>query len=382
MKLTSRLVIVLTLFISLATFSAGAFSIISNHDQQINNYKNSLSAIFTQLRNTNEDPVSLALLIANQSAVPMSLAFITDDNQYTYLVDNAGEDLGTLNKDLIDRGDKNNLSIGTSLVRFFKTGKGEALAFQISTKEIDSQINQIWQRILIFNLLLILICVLAVLLIFRRDSKLNSSAKAMQEFIGDASHELKTPLTVIRGYSEILSTNSENVEKYASRINSESIRMTNIIERLLKIAALDEGQKDDATDIDVTKYLKSSIEDILILQPKREITFISNALNIRAPYDLFDILLSNILTNARVHSPEDSPIQISIEGKHVIIEDGGPGLQEIPDKPFKRFDKSRSRETGGSGLGMSLIQKSAKELGAKLKFSKSDLGGLKVEITF
>ena len=382
MKLTSRLVIVLTLFISLATFSAGAFSIISNHDQQINNYKNSLSAIFTQLRNTNEDPVSLALLIANQSAVPMSLAFITDDNQYTYLVDNAGEDLGTLNKDLIDRGDKNNLSIGTSLVRFFKTGKGEALAFQISTKEIDSQINQIWQRILLFNLLLILICVLAVLLIFRRDSKLNSSAKAMQEFIGDASHELKTPLTVIRGYSEMLSTNSENVEKYASRINSESIRMANIIERLLKIAALDEGQKDDATAIDVTKYLKSSIEDILILQPKREITFISNSLNIQAPYDLFAILLSNILTNARVHSPEDSPIQISIEGKHVIIEDGGPGLQEIPDKPFKRFDKSRSRETGGSGLGMSLIQKSAKELGAKIKFSKSDLGGLKVEITF
>ena len=382
MKLTSRLVIVLTLFISLATFSAGAFSIISNHDQQINNYKNSLSAIFTQLRNTNEDPVSLALLIANQSAVPMSLAFITDDNQYTYLVDNAGEDLGVLNKNLIDRGDKNNLSIGTSLVRFFKTGKGEALAFQISTKEIDSQINQIWQRILIFNLLLILICVLAVLLIFRRDSKLNSSAKAMQEFIGDASHELKTPLTVIRGYSEMLSTNSENVEKYASRINSESIRMANIIERLLKIAALDEGQKDDATDIDVTKYLKSRIEDILILQPKREITFISNSLNIKAPYDLFDILLSNILTNARVHSPEDSPIQISIEGRRVIIEDGGPGLQEIPDKPFKRFDMSRSRESGGSGLGMSLIQKSAKELGAKLKFSKSDLGGLKVEITF
>jgi len=382
MKLTSRLVIVLTLFISLATFSAGTFSVISNHDQQINNYKKSLNSIHTQLKLTKEDPVSLALLIANQSTFPMSLAFITDDNQYTYLVDNAGENLGKVTKDLIDKGDKANLIFDSNLVRFFKTGKGEALAFQISTREIDSQINQIWKKILIFNLLLILICVLAVLIIFRRDSKLNSSAKAMQEFIGDASHELKTPLTVIRGYSEMLSTNSENVEKYASRINSESIRMANIIERLLKIAALDEGQKDEETDIDVTEYLKSRIEDILIIQPKREITFISNSLNIQAPYDLFDILLSNILTNARVHSPEDSPIQISIEGKHVIIEDGGPGLQEIPDKPFKRFDKSRSRETGGSGLGMSLIQKSAKELGAKIKFSKSDLGGLKVEITF
>lgn len=382
MKLTSRLVIVLTLFISLATFSAGTFSVISNHDQQINNYKKSLNSIHTQLKFTKEDPVSLALLIANQSTFPMSLAFITDDNQYTYLVDNAGENLGKVTKDLIDKGDKANLIFDSNLVRFFKTGKGEALAFQISTREIDSQINQIWKKILIFNLLLILICVLAVLIIFRRDSKLNSSAKAMQEFIGDASHELKTPLTVIRGYSEMLSTNSENVEKYASRINSESIRMANIIERLLKIAALDEGQKDDATVINVTEYLKSHIEDILVLQPKREITFISNSLNIQAPYDLFDILLSNILTNARVHSPEDSPIQISIEGRRVIIEDGGPGLQEIPDKPFKRFDKSRSRESGGSGLGMSLIQKSAKELGAKLSFGVSDLGGLKIQITF
>ena len=66
----------------------------------------------------------------------------------------------------------------------------------------------------------------------------------------------------------------------------------------------------------------------------------------------------------------------------MIIEDGGPGLLSVPDKPFQRFDKSRSRETGGSGLGMSLIQKSAKKLGARLEFGKSDLGGLKVEITF
>ena len=93
-------------------------------------------------------------------------------------------------------------------------------------------------------------------------------------------------------------------------------------------------------------------------------------------------IFSNVITNAKVHSPENAPIQISISGKKVTIEDGGPGLTSIPNKPFQRFDSSRSRDTGGSGLGMSLIQKSAKELGAKLNFSKSELGGLKVEITF
>jgi signal transduction histidine kinase len=95
-----------------------------------------------------------------------------------------------------------------------------------------------------------------------------------------------------------------------------------------------------------------------------------------------DTLLSNVIANARIHTPEQALIQISINGRKVIIEDGGPGLEIIPDKPFKRFDKSRSRESGGAGLGMSLIQKSAKTLGAQLDFGKSSLGGLKVEITF
>ncbi len=83
MKLTSRLVIVLTIFISIATFSAGLFSVITNHDQQVSNYKKSLNAIHIEMKSSLEDPVSLALLIANQSTIPMSLGFITDDNDIT-----------------------------------------------------------------------------------------------------------------------------------------------------------------------------------------------------------------------------------------------------------------------------------------------------------
>ena len=202
----------------------------------------------------------------------------------------------------------------------------------------------------------------------------------MQEFIGDASHELKTPLTVIRGYSEMLATDPANVQKYSKRINDESLRMSNIIDRLLKLAALDEGHRGDSVSIDISEYLKSQIDDLRMLQPQRTINFDSGQLLIKAPYELLDTVISNLLTNARAHTPEDAPIHIAIKGKSLIIEDGGPGLKEIPDKPFKRFDSSSSRGTGGSGLGMSLIQKSAKGLGAKLTFSKSELGGLKVEI--
>ena len=123
------------------------------------------------------------------------------------------------------------------------------------------------------------------------------------------------------------------------------------------IHALDEGHREQPIAIDIAEYLKSRIEDLLVLQPNRQITFISKPLIIKASYDLVDNLLGNVITNARVHSPVDAPIQFVIDGKKVIIEDGGPGLKEIPDKPFKRFESPSNtlcqaksfRTTGSTG---------------------------------
>jgi two-component system OmpR family sensor kinase len=193
---------------------------------------------------------------------------------------------------------------------------------------------------------------------------------------------LKTPLTIIRGYSELLAQDPGSADKYASRINKESLRMSTLIDKLLKLSELDESNQSHSVEIDLVEYLQSQIDDLLVIQPMRKVKLFSQPLKIKAPIETLDTLLSNVIANARIHTPEQALIQISINGRKVIIEDGGPGLEIIPDKPFKRFDKSRSRESGGAGLGMSLIQKSAKTLGAQLDFGKSSLGGLKVEITF
>ena len=320
--------------------------------------------------------------IATQSPIPMSLIYVTEKDQVAFISEDSGSEFNLPTNAQFKTGLLKPIVDQDRLIRFFQINKDEYLAFYLSIASLNTESARSMRSILLFNLLLILIGALLVTFIFRRDSKLNSAAKGMQEFIGDASHELKTPLTVIRGYSEILTNNPDQVSKYAKRINEESLRMTKIIDQLLKISELDERRKLENTQIDLTSYLKSHIEDLLILQPKREITFISEPLMINAPYELVDTLFSNIITNAKVHSPESAPIQISISGKKVTIEDGGPGLTSIPDKPFQRFDSSRSRDTGGSGLGMSLIQKSAKELGAKIQYGKSDLGGLKVELLF
>ena len=382
MKLTTRLALVVTIILSIATIISSAQSIIVHRNQKLATYNSVLDNLSKQLEGSPEDDVSLALLISNQSPIPMSLVYVTEGDQISFLSEDSGEYFNFPNSTQYSEGLLKPIQIDGSLTRYFEINKGEYLAYFVSLKELNAESSRTLRSVMLFNLLLILFSAVLVTFLFRRDSKLNSAAKGMQEFIGDASHELKTPLTVIRGYSELLTNSPEQVSKYAKRINDESLRMTRIIDQLLKIAALDEGKSETPALIDIADYLKTHIDDLLTLQPKRMITFNSNQLQINAPYELVDTLLSNVITNAKNHSPEDAPINISIIGKTVIIEDGGPGLKSIPDKPFQRFDKSRSRETGGSGLGMSLIQKCAKEIGAKLTFGNSDLGGLKVEITF
>ena len=382
MKLNTRLALVVTGILVITSFVTSTQAILSMRHEKLATVNSVLNNIVKQLNISKEDDVSLSLYLAGNSPIPITLAYITDNSEITYLLENSTSNIKVPSKTDFLKGTVNPIEVGDSYQRYFPINDSEYLSFYISIKDINNEINRSLRSILLFDLLAVFLSSLIVFLVFRRDSKLNSAAKAMQEFIGDASHELKTPLTVIRGYSEILSSSAEQSDKYAKRINEESLRMNKIIDQLLKIAALDEGHREQPVAIDIAEYLKSHIEDLLVLQPNRQITFISKPLNIKAPYDLVDNLLGNVITNARVHSPADAPIQFVIDGKKVIIEDGGPGLKEMPDKPFKRFDSSRSRETGGSGLGMSLIQKSAKELGAKLTFGKSEFGGLKVEIQF
>ena len=382
MKLTTRLAIVVTAVLAVISIISSTQSILVNRNEKLATYKSVLKNLTTQLSNTTEDEVSLALFVAENSPIPMSLVFVTNNSAMSYLAENAGSNMALPNKETYKRGLKESIELNGYLIRYFEINDSEYLAYFLSTKPINEELGRTYRPIILFNILIIILGGLLVAFLFRRDSKLNAEAKAIQEFIGDASHELKTPLTIIRGYSELLAQDPSSASKYAERINKESLRMSELIDKLLKLSALDEAIPQKSTDIDLAEYLQSQIEDLLVIQPMRNVKLISQPLTINAPLELLDTLLSNLISNARIHTPESAPIQISIIGRKVVIEDGGPGLLSVPDKPFQRFDKSRSRETGGSGLGMSLIQKSAKKLGAKLDFGKSELGGLKVEITF
>jgi signal transduction histidine kinase len=377
MKLITRLVIVVTAVLAIISVISSTQSILVNRNEKLATYKSVLSNLTTQLSTTTEDEVSLALFVAENSPIPMSLVFVTNNSSMSYLSEDAGSNMTLPDQKSFQKGLRQPIERDGYLTKYFAINDEEYLAYYLSTSTVNEELGRTYRPIITFNVLLILMGALLVAFLFRRDSKLNAEAKAIQEFIGDASHELKTPLTIIRGYSELLAQDPASADKYATRINRESLRMSMLIDKLLKLSELDENTQTKSIEIDLVDYLQSQIEDLLVIQPMRDVKLLSQPLTINAPIEVLDTLLSNLITNARVHTPEQAPIQISIFGRKVIIEDGGPGLEVIPDKPFKRFDKSRSRESGGAGLGMSLIQKSAKKLGAKLEF-----GGLKVEITF
>jgi signal transduction histidine kinase len=378
MKLSTRLSIVVTLLLTVVSLTVGAFSIYTNRSTQIQTYDEVLKLAVADLTNSDEDPFSNSLVVAENSTIPMSLVYITNSNDISYLAENAGNIDSKPTANQIATGLKSSIQISGYRARFIKVSQGETLGILISTQTIDAATSKAWKKIIYFDLAAIILGGLLTALLFRRDSKINANARAMQEFIGDASHELKTPLTVIRGYSELLM--KEN--SYASRIHEESLRMGRIIDDLLLIAALDEGKHSEAIDIDISPIIQKEVDDLGVLQSERNIEAVLTPLVVHGERKVLDSLFSNIFTNIKVHTPANAPVRITVGDNQVIIEDGGPGLKEIPTKPFERFDSSRSRETGGSGLGMSIIQKSIAHLGGKVSFSKSELGGLKVTLKF
>lgn len=216
----------------------------------------------------------------------------------------------------------------------------------------------------------------------------------MQEFLGDASHELRTPLTVIKGYVEMLSKGQiSDVDMQArafGRVNSEIGRMEGLIQDLLLLAELGESAVRVQEILDLSAIVRAHSEDFATLHPMRKVDMqISEHLEVLALKEYLSRFIQNALGNIARHTPQDAPVRITVtrigRSIHMAIEDGGPGLPQgaYRDKlrTLNRFDKSRSRENGGSGLGLSIMSAVIEKIGGEFYLRPSDLGGLAVIVT-
>jgi signal transduction histidine kinase len=227
-----------------------------------------------------------------------------------------------------------------------------------------------------------------------RDTQQN-----MQTFLGDASHELRTPLTVIKGYVELLQKNpdagAEQTARAYERMLSEANRMDALIKDLLLLAELGETKTDtkimsELSVIDLSAVVGTAVDDLRILQPTRPVVVsIEPNVMVLGARDLILQVLANLTSNIRRHTLVTDSLRVSLRSEDdlfavLCFDDGGRGLPEefyaAGIHHFQRFDNSRSRESGGSGLGMSILAAIVRKHGGEVKLEKSDLGGLRTEI--
>jgi signal transduction histidine kinase len=227
-----------------------------------------------------------------------------------------------------------------------------------------------------------------------RDTQQN-----MQTFLGDASHELRTPLTVIKGYVELLQKNpdagAEQTSRAYERMLSEANRMDALIKDLLLLAELGETKTDtkimsELSVIDLSAVVGTAVDDLRILQPTRPVVVsIEPKVLVLGARDLILQVLANLTSNIRRHTLVTDSLRVSLRNEDDLFavlsfDDGGRGLPEefyaAGINHFQRFDNSRSRESGGSGLGMSILAAIVRKHGGEVKLEKSDLGGLRTEI--
>ncbi len=214
------------------------------------------------------------------------------------------------------------------------------------------------------------------------------SANSMQQFIDDASHELRTPLTVVKGYNELLASGQASPEQQAravSRVQREVERMESLVRDLLLLAEVREAPYHPDKPINVSEVVATRVSDFRFEHPERPLTSdIEKEVTVTARAEYVDRLVGNALTNVLRHTPDDAPVHVGLARTGnvavLVVEDGGPGLPTYGARPqrFQRFDESRSRETGGSGLGMSIMADVAESLGGSMTTEPSALGGLRL----
>ena len=199
------------------------------------------------------------------------------------------------------------------------------------------------------------------------DERSRSEAR-LRQFVGDASHELRTPVTTIRGYAELhragaLDDPAELAEAMR-RTEQEAVRMGTLIDDLLLLARLDQGRPLEEEDVDLSTLARDAARDASAVDPDRDITAATDGpLLVRGDEGRLRQVLANLVGNALVHTAPGTAVEVHArrEGGRAVLEvvDHGPGMsEEVATKAFERFyraDPSRSRHRGGTGLGLAIV---------------------------
>ncbi|MEN9603729.1 MAG: hypothetical protein RLZZ06_471 [Actinomycetota bacterium] len=418
MKLRTKVTLAVVGVTSLISLLLGFLILTISYDSGIAAVTRNLNSFENQLKNSDQDQVSMALLLGESG--DLNIRYFEADGTETTLVENYEP-----------------LDNSQQVTRSINLGAGEKLLISASTvNQVRARDTSLWITFAM-SLLSGLISGMLSLLVLRNDIKviskltqeaqdvasgsleeistksgsselrilsemlnqmtrqLQSSRAQMKLFIGDASHELKTPLTVIRGYLDLLSRHDEispAKRKVAiERSLSESLRMQRLVTDLLQLAELEESPTIEMVQFDLGQLINDCVYDLQSQQPSRKVEFfLESDSNFVGSKELMYQVLANAFQNIIRYTKESDLVRVTLQTfddeTYLLIEDSGPGISSLKDgkviNSFNRFDESRSRSAGGSGLGLSIMARIVDLHGGKMLLSKSELGGLQVSLSF
>jgi two-component system, OmpR family, sensor kinase len=393
---TSRVSFFTVLLLTFFTVGIGGITVKHSLDVEIQEIDQSLSVVALSAYENPGQAVGAALFAIEQSNLDATLTLLARDGSETLINESTLDYPGAPELTEVEKAVRSPIRVSAETpfrIRTVPLEGGDFIIIALSTSEIDANFISDLQYLALVTLILNSFAAGLLFLYFRRERRTADSASLarMQEFLGDASHELRTPLTVIKGYVEMLSKDQLTVpadkSRAFSRVGSEINRMETLIQDLLLLAELGESGARDIETIDLSEIVTAHGTDFTTLNSDRAVGLqVTPGLFIVGSRDYISRFIQNALTNIVRHTGAHDAVRITLvkSGKQIElkIEDSGPGL---PDSAYRedvrslnRFDKSRSRENGGSGLGMSIMSAVIEKLEGKFSLRKSELGGLAI----
>ena len=222
------------------------------------------------------------------------------------------------------------------------------------------------------------------------------SAQMRQEFTANVSHELKTPLTAISGYAELIEhgmADAENSKRFAGEIHKNSVRLLSLINDIIQLSQLDGGKNhSEYADIDLYKLAAECVDMLKMNARKQNVTMklCGKPCTVYADRQLMEELLYNLCDNAIRYNNRGGSVTVTVDEKdgHVFlsIRDTGIGIPtEHQDRVFERFyrvDKSRSKATGGTGLGLAIVKHIVAQHGASISLESQAGKGTEIRVEF
>lgn len=230
----------------------------------------------------------------------------------------------------------------------------------------------------------------------RQHDDIIKSAQVRQEFTANVSHELKTPLTAISGYAELIEhgmAGKEDVVRFAGEIHKNASRLLTLINDIIQLSQLDgETASTEYTDVDLYKIAADCIDMLKMNAEKQNVTMelCGKPSIVFADRQQMEELVYNLCDNAIRYNNRGGSVTVTVntEGFCVVlsVKDTGIGIsREHQERIFERFyrvDKSRSKATGGTGLGLAIVKHIVSQHGAKLSLESRPGKGTEIRVEF